>query len=280
MTAERIDVERVDLGRPERNEVAPSPRDDDLVLTDHVVFADGKPVLYHAPLGDTAVLDRLGDWIDERFDGWEGFGTNINEARLSGIKNAHRVFGYTGMVPLRRRWGASSSSFNAKWPSAAFVLEKLAEQCAAEFERVLPVEFARHADLVSHIDPGWLLASAPWTSGVMNRTSAMPYHRDGGNVPGSWSAMLTLRRGGHVEGGMLHVRDLGVFLRCGDAALTIFDGQRSTHGVSPFPPDHGDRYSIVFYAKADVGRAAPPGQEIAEAKRRATETADRFVEPT
>lgn len=280
MTAERVDVAPVDLGRPERNEIAPSPQPDDLVLTDHIVYADKQPVLYHAPLADARLADRVGDWLYSKFDGWEGTGTNSNEVRLSGIKNAHRNFGSTGAVPLRRRWGASSTSFNRLWPQAAFALEKLAEQCAAEFESLLPDEAAEHRRLVAHGDAGWFLGSSPWTSGVINRTSAMPYHRDGGNVPGSWSAMVTLRRGGHDEGGMLHVRDLGVFLRCGNAALSIFDGQRATHGVTPFPPDKGERFSIVFYSKADVCRAEPPGREIDAAKRRSTEAAERAIQPT
>lgn len=280
MTPTRIDVEALDLGRPERNELADPPTDDDLVIDDHVVYSAGRPILYHGQLPDDRTATLIGDWIHRQFDGWQGNLPGSNEFRLSGLKNAHRTFGYTGPVPLRRRWGATSTTFNRDWPRAAYVLERLAEECAAEFARLLPDQYQQHLDTVADIHPGWLIGSSPWTSGIINKSSAMPYHRDSGNVSGSWSAMVVLRRDGNADGGMLHVRDYGVFLRCPDSSISIFDGQGATHGVTPFPPDRGERYSIVFYSKRDVASASPPGEELRRAQTRATAAADQFEEPT
>ena len=275
----RIHVEAIDLGRPERNELAPPPGPSDLILDDHVVYHGDSPILYHGPLPNPQTCDTIGNWVHRKFDGWQGNHRNSSEFRLSGIKNAHRTFGYTGPVPLRRRWGATSTTFNRDYPKAAFLLEVLAEQCAAEFARLLPDKYAEHLAAVDGIDPAWLLGSAPWTSGIINKSSAMPYHRDSGNVTGSWSAMVVIRRAGNDEGGMLHVRDYGSFLRCRDRSLSIFDGQGATHGVTPFPENRGERYSIVFYAKKDVAKASLPGDELLRAQARATRAADEFEEP-
>jgi hypothetical protein len=268
-----IEVSRSDF-KPVRGEAeyAEPPGKDSVVLTDHLgIDAEtGCPVIAHSTVDFGEIGEALFEWAPHM--PWKGEGSSKNEVRLSGINNAHVIFGYAAPVPMRRRWAASSTAFNREYPKAAYALEVLAAQCSDWFEANLPEAYENHLQAIDGLHDGWKLAGrAPWSSGIINKSAALRYHRDSGNSVGSWSAMIVMRKG--VGGGLLHVRDLDVYLACDHMSLSIFDGQALTHGVTPLVHSEDPeeiRISIVFYTKTGIVRAEAPGDEIIRGQIRAS----------
>jgi hypothetical protein len=88
---------------------------------------------------------------------------------------------------------------------------------------------------------------ALWTSGVINKSSQLPYHRDGFNYE-TWSAMPVVRR--NMAGGYLNFVEYNAVVACRDGWVLFFPGYKYVHGVTPMESKGDDayRYSIVYYA--------------------------------
>lgn len=202
--------------------------------------------------------------------------------RLSGVAVRHRTFGYAPPSYLRRRYGCSRSQFNADYPEAMNVLAEFCRTAEHVFRTLAEDVYERTAGAVLElIAPAWRIAGTPWTSGIINATAALPYHRDQANVPSSWSAMLGCRD--QVSGGLLHLLDYDVYLPVRHGSITIFDGQSVTHGVTPMTIDHaaGWRYTCVTYAKQLMSHCCPdPAGEARRAALKATEAEDLRAAPT
>jgi len=193
-------------------------------------------------------------------------------SRLSGMKNTHITFGTTAPQPLRRRYGCSTAAFDRDLPRLASEIRHMATTAWGALQGYAPVV----ADEVTNavfpaIHDDWLLFDSPWTSGIINKTSALPYHRDSGNLIGSWSAMYVLRN--RVAGGELHLPEYGVAFDCADKSLVMFDGQLAWHGVTPLAiDDHPEayRYTLVYYAKRACRACINASSEADRAAREAT----------
>lgn len=244
---------------------------------------DGPARLIDADTGDTVALHLAGREITNgpsiartmRHVAWDGMTPGANEYRLSGICSMHRTFGTAPPVPLRRRYGCSSCRFDREYPSLTAMLEDAARAAWTHFGALAPDEYRRHTELTDPIRPAWRFGGTRWTSGIINNTAVLPYHRDAGNVPGSWSAMLALRRG--VSGGLLHLADYDVWLAVPDRSLTIFDGQSILHAVTPLSVDGSGayRYTVVWYAKANAVKCLDGDAEVRRAQRLRSEAEDR-----
>jgi hypothetical protein len=207
--------------------------------------------------------------------GWDRdfFGPNASTTtRLSGVVVTHATFGYQPPAPMRRRWACCRSQFNDRNAEAMGVLTEFCRLAEHVFRIQAPDVHDRTAGRVRDlIAPAWLIGGTPWTSGIINRTAALPYHRDQSNVPGSWSAMLGCRR--EVEGGMLHLADYNVYLPVEHGSITILDGQSVVHGVTPLhlAASRGFRYTVVTYAKTAMSKCAEdPAHELRRAQLAAT----------
>lgn len=253
---------------------ATPPADARIIDRPSILVADGGATVVglvdqlgqESALGVGGLLDRFAKMR------WEGTVANANEFRLSGFNNAHRVIGYTAPVPLRRRHGCSSCQFNSEEPSVAERTERIARRLWEIFEADAPAEAAAHRKLVDdQIHPDWHWGGAPWTSGIINRTAALPYHLDAGNLKDAWSAMLVLRR--NTAGGLLHLPEYGIWIACPSRAVVIFPGQSVWHGVTPIVPTapRSYRYSMVLYAKAGCRECGPMKDEARRAARVRTE---------
>jgi hypothetical protein len=265
------------------NTHAPTPGPEARIIRDNVVIIDAESqqvVAVHIICANDLATDLAWSLANVAFDD-QVFSNVTTTARLSGMATTHRTFGYQPPVPMRRRYGCSTSQFNAKYPKATNQL--------AQFCRVAEHVFRTYASDVHDetcarvreaIQPAWLIAGTPWSSGIINQTVALPYHTDKGNISRSWSAMLVARR--HVEGGMLHLADYDVWFAVPHGSITIFDGQSVVHGVSPMHMTHpgGFRYSVVTYAKSGMKKCcANPRDEPRRAAAEATMAEDRRRRP-
>jgi hypothetical protein len=229
-------------------------------------------------LGDRLVEERR--WLARHFH----FGTQWNDAskikassgaaRLSGMRYEHRTFGTSAPSPLRRRYGCSYAQFNFDYPEAYEIIERLTALCWEMFEKHMPNAYEKHKKLVDeNIHKDWLVAGVGWTSGIINNTAALPYHRDSNNIKGTVSAMIGSRS--RVGGGALHIPEYDVTFGIPDGSLTLFDGQDLWHGVTPLVNERPDayRYTIVWYTKSGIKACGCADDEPGRAAKKATQLA-------
>lgn len=268
-------------GRTQINAHAPAPPEGGLVVDGNAAIVDEETgnvvALQVVAVADLA--NRIADQL--RSIGWDApinaRNKSSNEGRLSGIVVTHRTFGFTPPVPLRRRWSCARSRFDYEQPEAMALIEEYCRAAEHIFRTQAPEVYEQTAHKVREWIPGaWLISGTPWTSGIINHTAALPYHKDSGNIPGSWSAMLTSRR--NVDGGLLHLVDYDCWLKVPNGSIAIFDGQSVLHGVTPFhfAAPNAYRFTLVTYARKGMKVCCPdPSGEPHRAAVAATEADNR-----
>ena len=161
-------------------------------------------IMTRAPDKHRQELAWLGRAILSEVDFTDVGGAN-GSARMSGIKYPQRTFGTTAPSPMRRRLGCSYAQLHDQNPKISEALHRLAVTAWEILQEEAPEEAVLASDPVyESIHGDWLMADTPWTSGIINHTASLSYHKDRGNIPNSWSAMYVSRR--NNEGGHLHLR--------------------------------------------------------------------------
>ena len=112
------------------------------------------------------------------------------------------------------------------------------------------------------IDDDYRLVDTPYTTANINVNHAIKYHRDSGNIKGSFSNVLILKE--HCNGGELVLPEYRIALEQSDGALCIFKGQEEIHGVMPLRPYKKNFYraSIVYYTLAQLKHCYPYKEEV------------------
>ena len=199
--------------------------------------------------------------------------------RGGGVANASRTFGYLARSGIFRRSCCMACSGALTSPEPHEVICSAAGDLAAHLAELQPGRAAADLELVSsHVHPDWLMApTAPWSSGVLNRTSPLPYHRDRNNFP-AWSAMVVLRRG--VRGGHLHVPEYDIVVECRDGDVVYFAGSDLMHGVTPMTKTTPDSYRLtaVYYPVASMATCLPFAEEVARGQRNRSDSEDGLIE--
>lgn len=166
----------------------------------------------------------------------------------SGMSNSSRVFGMAPRKPTQWREGCAPTSLSVERPDVSAFLADYATSLASMLSEFYPVQAHADAVTIKQVLPEWRLTEdALWTSGVINRSSSLPYHFDTNNFD-AWSAMPVLRRG--VTGGYLHIPEYDFVVECRDGMVLFWSGYQLLHGVTPMTvtqPD-GYRYTVVYYA--------------------------------
>lgn len=188
----------------------------------------------------------------------------------AGIRNVSMVFGYVAQARHLQR--SSCRACKAAWqaPAEHAVICAASVHMAEELGRIVPEVLAHDVELVCNaVLPDWRLApEVPWTSGVVNRSSPLPYHRDANNFD-AWSVMLVVRRA--MRGGYLHVPEYGLLVECRDGDLVAFKGSDLVHGVTPMQPLAKDAYrlSAVYYPVRRMRFCLSPEEELLMGRTRA-----------
>lgn len=191
--------------------------------------------------------------------------------RSSGTRNVSRTFGFTTRSAVLQREACTPTSLTYDDPEAQMILNNTAEVLGEYLREQLPEVYEHDYQTVGAVLPEWRMTEdALWTSGVINQSSALPYHRDGANFD-TWSAMPVVRRG--MDGGHLHMPEYGITINCRDGWALWFNGYALVHGVTPMSSRQKDgyRYSIVFYAKRGMKDCHTYAVEIGEARKRRKE---------
>lgn len=225
----------------------------------------GEAVLLYAPFPEKTTELRRAVFSTE-------FGATL---RATGTRNVSRVFGFTTRNVMTQKEACRPTSFSYENPDAQRTMNATATILGEYLRDQLPEVFEADYQQAEAVLPEWRMTeNSLWTSGVINQSSQLPYHRDGSNFD-TWSAMPILRRG--MDGGHLHLPEYDITLNCRDGWAVWFNGYRYVHGVTPMQPrqDDGYRYTIVFYAKRGMKDCHTYAVEIGEArkKRKAREMA-------
>jgi hypothetical protein len=223
------------------------------------VTEDDEPILAYLPITGKAELRRAVMNIP--------YG---HTSRANGIQNVSRTFGYAPRKPVHGRDGCRLTHMARIVPAEHSVLEEWAVNLEGMLEEIAPEIVKRDRETMTAVLPDWRIGESNlWTSGVVNRSSSLPYHRDGFNFP-TWSAMPVLRRG--MDGGYLRVPEYDLTLACRDGYAVFFPGHQLVHGVTPMTPNREDgyRYSVVYYALRGMKDCFTYAVETAHAKRSRT----------
>ena len=262
---------------------APNPGPDSLVIDGPatIIDAETEEVVCVHWTGAGELATRLGGQL-QKVHWHDPVNDKINNSgRLSGLRVEHRVFGFTPPAPMRRRYGCSRSTFNIEYPEA---MQTISEFCILSewvFRTFAPDVHERTGAAVRETIPNaWRMAGTLWTSGIINNTASLPYHRDSANVPHSWSSMLGVRK--RMDGGFLHLADYDVYLAIPHGSISIFDGQSVIHGVTPMRPvgPNPYRYTCVTYAKSIMSRCScDPADEARRTQLASTAAEDARIRP-
>ena len=193
---------------------------------------------------------------------------------VKGVRNVSRVFGMSPRKPMISRESCRPTTLAQEEPEAHAVIVNMAYALADQLREAFPEVHAKDEKRMSEIADDWRMAEdALWTSGVINKTSTLPYHRDGFNFD-TWSAMPVVRRS--VTGGYLHIPEYDITCSARDGYALYFCGFRLVHGVTPMTQAKADgyRYSLVYYALRGMKDCFTYAQETAHGQEKRTERED------
>ena len=191
--------------------------------------------------------------------------------RASGIDQESRSFGMAPRKVMQGRDACRPASLAYERPSEHAFLARLALDLGETLREISPEKYQENIDALAEIDKDWRITEgALWTSGNINRSATLPYHRDGFNFD-SWSAMPVVRRG--MRGGYLNVPEYGLTVGCRDGWVVFFNGYRIVHGVTPMAKstDDGYRFSVVYYALRGMKDCFSYAVETAKGAKRRTQ---------
>lgn len=186
--------------------------------------------------------------------------------RSGGSRYNSRSFGFTNRNVILKRESCSPTSLAWDEPEAQMILNETADVLGRQLREALPEIHEQDSTKMDAVLPEWRMTeNTLWTTGNINQSSALPYHRDGANFD-TWTGMPVVRRG--MDGGHLHIPEYNVTLNCRDGWALYFNGHFLVHGVTPMKSrtKDGYRYSIVFYAKRGMKDCHTYAVEVGEAR--------------
>jgi len=188
-----------------------------------------------------------------------------------GIENHSRTFGMAPRKPFQTREACRPTSLSYEQPEIHDVLVRTADRLSLMMRQIAPEVYENDKTETGAVADEWRISEdSLWTSGVINKTSTLPYHYDGNNFD-MWSAMPVVRRG--IRGGALSMPEYGVTVECRDGWVLFFPGYRYLHGVTPIAHVTKDayRYSVVYYCLRGMKDCFTYAVEQAEARKKRTQ---------
>jgi hypothetical protein len=188
-----------------------------------------------------------------------------------GIENHSRTFGMAPRKPFQTREACRPTALSYEQPDIHKVLERTADRLSQIMREIAPDIYDKDKAETAEVADEWRISEdSLWTSGVINKTSTLPYHYDGNNFD-MWSAMPVIRRG--TRGGALSIPEYNVVIECRDGWVLFFPGFRLLHGVTPIAHVSKDayRYTVVYYCLRGMKDCFTYAVEQAEARKRRTE---------
>ena len=237
-------------------------------VTEQGIYVDeetGEPFLVYMPMPADMVPELRAAVRDVKYSS-----SGVTRQQL-GIENHSRTFGMAPRKPFQTREACRPTSLSYEQPDIHKVLERTADRLSKLMREIAPDVYDKDKSETSEVADEWRISEdSLWTSGVINKTSTLPYHYDGNNFD-MWSAMPVIRRG--TRGGALSMPEYNLVIECRDGWVLFFPGYRYLHGVTPIAHVAKDayRYTVVYYCLRGMKDCFTYAVEQAEARKRRTE---------
>lgn len=223
-----------------------------------------EPFMVYMPMEDDMVAP-----LRQAVRGVKYSSSGVTRQQL-GIENHSRTFGMAPRKPFQTREACRPTSLSYEQPEIHDVLVTTADRLSKMMRQIAPEVYEADKVETGAVADEWRISEdSLWTSGVINKTSTLPYHYDGNNFD-MWSAMPIIRRG--TRGGALNIYEYGVTIDCRDGWVVFFPGYRLLHGVTPIAHVAKDayRYTVVYYCLRGMKDCFTYAVEQAEARKKRT----------
>jgi hypothetical protein len=240
-----------------------------LITEDAALFEDGKLKLVYKrlPLDEREIVGAL-----KRIKYQSG-------TRTTGLKSTSRIFGYMPRVTIRQDY-CRVAGLAHEQPEEHLIITEYAKLVSDLYAAEDPAMFTIHQKAVEDaVLDEYIIPGTPFTSGIINKNNALKYHFDTGNFKDVYSSMLAFKF--NVTGGYLALPEYDVGLEIATNSVTIFDGQKIMHGVTPITyltPD-AYRYTIVYYSLQQMWKCLPITEEVLRIRNLKTTRERKRVAP-
>ena len=130
--------------------------------------------------------------------------------RSGGIRSESRVFGNSPRDTMRKDY-CSSAMLAHDFHYEHEMICNYGAELAKHYKKHCPEMYNKHNDLAQQkVKPNWIIKDSPFTSGIINKNSALNYHFDTGNFQDVYSNMLAFKK--HIGGGYLSLPEFNVGL--------------------------------------------------------------------
>ncbi len=233
-----------------------------MINEDCIVMFDGEPIAYYIKHAGFDLQELEAELKKTKF---------TKQPRMSGIKPKALYFGYTGANPIANDF-CNVAGTSWKYPYLHELLIDLTVKMNAVYLKTATKEYKAHRqklkDYKNGLNEQYRIKNTVFTSGVLNKNCAFPYHPDKGNLDGVFSMMICIRK--NMGGGQLILPEYGIGFACSNQSLLLFDGQKAIHGVTPLIPlnasDDCYRYTGVCYTHTRLWRCGSPEEELKRAQ--------------
>lgn len=234
----RVDLTRVDVDTKRLNQTRVNDSDAAILVSeDTIAYYNGEPVLIYMKIKEDTTSLR---WAVTHLK-------YSQHKRTNGLKTSSLLFGYMPRNAIRRDY-CSATAMARDYPKQHHIISKYSQEVDKLYKNTFPKVYDYHKSwLQENVRPEWRMADSIFTSGVVNYNNTLKYHFDSGNVPSTYNAMVTFKRG--VQGGHLLVPEFNIKLECADNTVAIFNAEGLLHGVTPIHYKDKDsyRYTLVYY---------------------------------
>ena len=217
-------------------------------------------------------------WEGNRFRRVRPDGTLSRKTNAPNVSSA--VIGYFGRDGRYRycRQTAYTAQDTAGWASIIPLCSEVHTMMRKHVRR----RCLKQELFTSKVPGAYTIADTPFTTVTVNNSVSAGYHYDAGDYRPGFGAMAYSRRGEYTGGELCFPRHRFA-IDAQDGDVILFD-PHELHGMPPrvgdgpkmLPEDGGwERISVVFYARANMSKCLPPRQEMARARKRAEELAER-----
>lgn len=234
-----------------------------------IIIDEPTRVLSHDGAHTIAVFDNVSVDSSELLEAVQSMRYAV-DWRTDGMQSRSRTFGAQPRIPLRRNFCTVASSVR-EHPSQHRALERWGQYAADFYERHEPERAQAQRQTVERdILPDWRMANGLFTSGIVNQTVELWYHRDAGNLRDAWSTMIVLSDA--CRGGLTVFPEYGIAFKYDGAQVITFNGAAVLHGVTkPSNAALGYRYSCVWYAVGALQHCGTPAEEVDRIRKLKTE---------
>ncbi len=247
----RLDVVKksIDLKVFKRRQALESDTNN-LITTSTKVYHNGKPVILYYEI-DEDLSDLYWALSTIKFN---------TTKRTAGLSTFSRTFGYLPRLTLKRDF-CTNSALAMSNPKQNKIITNFGAYLADLYKHEFPEVYEFHAKTTKdNVLEQWIIPDTPFTSGIINKTTAL--HYDAGNFKDVFSNMVVLKNG--IKGGYLSCPEFDIKFELKNNSVIFFDGQKILHGVTPIHKVHpqGYRYSVVYYSLKAMWNCLPIADEV------------------